>query len=59
MVNYILIGLIFQWLMNLGAEKVSPENSFTHGVRISLIFIWPLGVVGFIVSFIKSSFNKK
>ncbi len=57
MIIYLLIGLIFQWLMHYGAGKIAPEYSFTHGERVVLILAWPLGLVGFIYSFIKTFFG--
>jgi len=58
MIIYLLIGLIFQWLMHYGTAKIAPQYSFTHGERVVLIVIWPVGLIGFIYSFIKSFFNK-
>jgi len=58
-INYILVGFIFQWVLHWGTQKISSQNEFTHRERITLIFVWPVGVVGFIVSFIKSLFINK
>jgi hypothetical protein len=58
-INYILVGLIFQWILHWGTQKISSQNEFTHKERITIIFVWPIGVVGFILSFIKSFFLNK
>jgi len=57
MIIYLLIGLIFQWLMHYGATIIAPQYSFTHGERVVLILVWPIGLIGFIYSFIKTFFN--
>jgi hypothetical protein len=54
MITYLLIGLIFQWLMHYGTGKIAPEYSFTHGERVALILVWPIGIIMFIYSFIKT-----
>jgi hypothetical protein len=43
--------------MHYGTGKIAPEYSFTHGERVVLILVWPLGLVGFIYSFIKTFFG--
>jgi hypothetical protein len=45
--------------MHYGTGKIAPEYSFTHGERVVLILVWPLGLVGFIYSFIKTFFGNK
>jgi hypothetical protein len=57
MITYLLIGLIFQWLMHYGTIYIAPEYSFTHGERVVLILVWPIGLIGFIYSFIKTFFG--
>lgn len=59
MILYLLIGILFQWLMHYGAIKISSEYVFNHRERIALIFIWPIGLLGFIYSFIKTFFFGK
>jgi hypothetical protein len=59
MIIYLLIGLIFQWLMHYGTIKISPEYSFTHWERVLLIVIWPITLIFFIYSFIKTFFFDK
>jgi hypothetical protein len=54
MITYLLIGFIFQWLMHYGTGKIAPEYSFTHGERVALILVWPVGIIMFIYSFIKT-----
>jgi hypothetical protein len=44
--------------MHYGTGKIAPEYSFTHGERVALILVWPLGLVGFIYSFIKTFFGR-
>lgn len=58
-INYLLIGFVFQWFMHWGASKVNPEEMFTHKERVMLIIGWPIGVLGFIYSFIISMFRHK
>jgi hypothetical protein len=58
LINYILIGFIFQWFMHYGTIKIAPQHTFIHKERIILILIWPVGVIGFIISFVKVFFNK-
>jgi hypothetical protein len=59
MIIYLLIGFIFQWLMHYGTTKISPEYSFTHWERILLIVTWPVTLIFFIYSFIKTFFFGK
>ena len=59
MIIYLLIGFIFQWLMHYGTRIVAPEYSFTHGERVALILVWPIGIIMFIYSFIKTFFFDK
>ena len=54
LINYALIGIAFQGLMQWSASKISTENMFNHKERIMLIVGWPIGVLGFIYSFIVS-----
>jgi hypothetical protein len=56
-INYLIIGFLFQWFMHYGTLKVASEYTFTHKERIILILAWPIGVIGFIVSFIKNVFT--
>ena len=58
MILYLLIGVLFQWLMHYATVKISSEYMFTHKERIALIFVWPIGLLGFIFSFLKSFLNK-
>jgi hypothetical protein len=44
--------------MQWATTKFSPQYAFTHKERVILIFIWPVGAVGFIYAFIKSFFKK-
>ena len=57
MILYLLIGMLFQWLMHYGTAKITPQYSFTHWERILLIVLWPIGLLMFIYSFIKTFFN--
>jgi hypothetical protein len=59
MILYLLIGFIFQWLMHYGTIKISSEYEFNHRERIALIFIWPITLIFFIYSFIKTFFFGK
>jgi hypothetical protein len=58
MILYLLIGILFQWLMYYGTIKISPQSTFTHWERILLVVFWPLGVLMFVYSFIKSFISK-
>jgi hypothetical protein len=44
--------------MHYATVKISSEYMFTHKERIALIFVWPIGLLGFIFSFLKSFLNK-
>jgi hypothetical protein len=57
-IRYLLIGILFQGLMQWSASKLSPKNILTHTERVVLILIWPIGAVGFVFSFIKSFISK-
>lgn len=57
LINYILFGFVFQWFMHCGTLLVAPQYSFTHRERVILIVIWPIGVLGFIYSFVKTFFG--
>jgi hypothetical protein len=57
MILYLLIGILFQGLMHYTTTKISSEYEFNHRERIALIFIWPIGLLGFIYSFIKTFFK--
>jgi hypothetical protein len=59
MIIYLLIGFIFQWLMHYGTIKINPQYSFTHWERVLLIVIWPIILIFFIYSFIKTFFSDK
>jgi hypothetical protein len=59
MILYLLIGVLFQWLMHYATIKISSEYVFNHKERIALIFIWPIGLIFFIYSFIKTFFFGK
>ena len=56
--NYIIAGFLFQWFMQWSSSKFSPENVFTHWERAMLIIGWPIGVLLFLYSFIKTLFTK-
>jgi hypothetical protein len=57
LINYVLFGFVFQWFMHYGSIKVAPQYTFTHWERVILIVIWPIGVLGFIYSFVKTFFG--
>jgi hypothetical protein len=45
--------------MHYGTIKISSEYEFNHRERIALIFIWPITLIFFIYSFIKTFFFGK
>ena len=68
MINYIIIGIIFTFIIELilGSKSIQkhPEikkslNENWHlGSRIACIFIWPIGIIIFLNSFFKQFFSK-
>jgi hypothetical protein len=40
------------------STKLDSEYLFNHTERVMLIFIWPIGMVGFITNIIKGFFSK-
>ena len=59
MIIYLLIGFVFQWILHYGTINISSEYSFTHWERVLLIILWPIGLIFFIYSFIKTFFFGK
>jgi hypothetical protein len=57
-IRYLLMGILFQWLMQWSASKFTPGNILTHIERVVLILIWPVGAISFVFSFIKSFISK-
>ena len=45
--------------MHYATIKISSEYVFTHKERIALIFVWPIGLLGFIYNFLKGFFTNK
>jgi len=43
--------------MYYGTIKISPQYSFTHWERIFLVILWPITLIFFIYSFIKTFFQ--
>jgi hypothetical protein len=56
--NYLIVGILFQWFMYWVSTKLDSEYLFNHTERVMLIFIWPIGMVGFITNIIKGFFSK-
>ena len=50
--------MLFQWLMYWVSTKLDTRYIFTHGERITLVFIWPIGVLGFLYNFVISFLKK-
>ena len=57
-INYILLGFLFQWFMHYGSLKIAPQHKFIHWERVLLILVWPVGILMFIYSFIKTFLTK-
>ena len=57
-INYLIVGMLFQWLMHWVSIKLDTKYVFTHSERVILVFIWPVGVLGFLYNFI-ISFSKR
>ena len=61
--NYIFIGFAITFLLDYMSEKFKNhagwENvpEWTWGARIALTLFWPLGVIIFIYTFLKSYFE--
>ena len=56
--NYLIIGILFQWFMYWVSTKLDTRYLFTHLERITLVFIWPVGVLGFLYNFVISFLKK-
>ena len=58
--NYIFIGFVFTFLIDYISDKFKNHPAFqgvpewTWGARIALTLFWPLGVIIFIYTFLKS-----
>ncbi len=53
-INYLLVGILFQWFMRWVSTKLDTKSIFTHSERVILILIWPVGVFGFIYNFVRN-----
>jgi len=53
-INYLLVGILFQWFMRWVSTKLDTKYIFTHSERVILILIWPVGVFGFIYNFVRN-----
>jgi len=66
--NYIFIGLIFTFMIelivgskntqNYPAMKKTINEHWHLGSRIACVFIWPIGILIFLTSFIKTIIKK-
>jgi len=54
---YLIIGLALVGLYEFTADRISSENKFTHKERILVILIWPIALVVFVWTFIKTFTN--
>ena len=61
--NYIFIGFAFTFLLDYISDKYADHPAFKDvpdwgwGSRIMLILFWPLGIIVFVYTFLKSYFN--
>ena len=53
-INYLIVGMLFQWFMHWVSTKLDTKYIFTHLERVILILIWPIGVFGFIYNFVRN-----
>lgn len=58
-INYILIGILFQFFTVRSISINQMNLKFGHSERILLILMWPIGVIAFIKGFITGSNNDK
>ena len=61
--NYFFIGAVFTFLLDLVLTKLKnhPESiklKWGWGERIFAILAWPIGIIIFLFSFIKTRFKK-
>ncbi len=50
--------MLFQWFMYWVSTKLDTRYLFTHMERVTLVFIWPVGVLGFLYNFVISFLKK-
>ena len=63
--NYLFIGAVFtlmidciiNWKIN-DPRIISILNSWNNNTRIACILVWPLALIVFLISFIKTIFKK-
>ena len=54
-INYLLVGILFQFFMVWASKKSEQEEFlFTHVERILLVAFWPIGLLGVIYNIIKT-----
>ena len=61
--NYIFIGFAFTFLLDYISDKYADDQAVKDvpdwgwGARMMLILFWPLGIIVFVYTFLKSYFN--
>jgi hypothetical protein len=62
MIMYLFIGTVFTFCIDLLTNYLTkigmPQRSLTNQERLMCILIWPIGLIVFLVSFIKTKFEK-
>jgi len=56
-INYLMIGVLFNWIFDLITDHLESDNKLTIKEKLIVTVIWPLGILTFIYHFIKSMVN--
>ena len=51
--TYLIVGVVFVALYDYMCSKLETDNRFTNRERVIVVFLWPVGVVMLIWSFIQ------
>jgi len=62
MITYLLIGIFFAFLVDLLVDYLNKigiqQRHWSNIERVFCMFIWPFGLIVFLISFIKTTFKK-
>ena len=57
-ITYLMIGVVFNFVFDLLVNfSGSEEHRFTAVERLVMTLVWPIGVLAFVVYFIKNLIN--
>tara|TARA_R110001606_G_scaffold347089_1_gene496376 strand:+ start:381 stop:551 length:171 start_codon:yes stop_codon:yes gene_type:complete len=56
MINYLLFGVIFTFLVDLASNHVKIK--FDNWERLVVLLLWPLAIISFIHGYLKERFKK-